>query len=164
MPALKIPHTFELRPTASGMPKGTRPDELMIDWGNVPSGSTAEIYLPAVGADAIIAMADALYTSHLLKRADAHTVRCPAAGVTYMPIPSGQAVSFAGLLTLDLPAGIHKGETYAAVIRQFTSVGVAGTGNTVNATNLAGSAAARRLRQWRRTTGTRIWSWCTARL
>lgn len=156
----RVPQTFEVKPTASGRPAGLPPDELMIEWESVPAGSEAEIYLPAVSADAIVAAADVLYTSHLLTRADAHTLRFPAAGVTYLPVPPGTGVTFAGLLTLDLPGGIRKGETYAATVRQITSVpgrpvkdhSAAGDGTAGN--RAAGDGAAgRQVRYWRRTTG-----------
>jgi Galactose oxidase, central domain len=150
----RVPQTFEVKPTLTNAAPGVKPDELMIEWQNVPDGSIAEIYLPAVSADAILATASTLYTSHLLERADAHTLRFPAGGVTYIPIPPGEGVTFAGLLTLDLPAGIHKGETYTAIIRQITSVLSSGkTGNT-NVRGRATIAAVADTRQWRRTTGT----------
>jgi hypothetical protein len=147
----RVPQTFEIKPTLPELPKGVKPDELMIEWQGVPAGSTAEIYLPGVGADAILATAQTLYTSHLLARADAHTLRFPAAGVTYLPIPPGTGVTFAGMLTLDLPAGIRKGESYTAVVRQITSV--LGAGKSGNSTNIAAAAEVSGPRQWRRTTG-----------
>jgi hypothetical protein len=49
--------TFEIRPTSAGLPTGQTPDELMIDWGSFPTGSAAQIYLPAVKVADILAMA-----------------------------------------------------------------------------------------------------------
>ena len=148
----RVPQTFEIKPTQLQLPKGVRPDELMIEWNNVPAGSFAEVYLPAVNADVVLATASTLYTSHLLEKTDAHTVRFPAAGVTYIPIPPGVGVTFAGLLTLDLPAGIHKGETFTAVVRQITSVVNSFNDNPVNV-QIATNAVNPKTRQWRRTTG-----------
>ena len=147
----RVPQTFEIKPSLPDLPNGVRPDELMIEWETVPSGGFAELYLPAVSADAILATANTLYTSHLLKRVDSHTLRFPAAGVTYIPIPSGQGLSFPGLLTLDLPESIEKGEIYTAVVRQITSV--VGLGKGVNGKDLTAAAEASRIRQWGRTTG-----------
>jgi hypothetical protein len=65
--------TFEIRPTLMGLPADQGPDELMIDWNNVPPDTAAQIYLPAVNADTVLTMADRMYTSHRLTRVDGHT-------------------------------------------------------------------------------------------
>lgn len=145
----RVPQTFEVRPTSPELPAGLPPDELMIEWNQVPAGSHAEIYFPAASARAIVAAAGLLYTSHLLTAADAHTLRFPAAGVTYIPVPPGTGVTLAGLLTLDLPDGIRKGQTYTASVRQLTSV----PGGAIKDEVAGNGAAARRPRTWRRTTG-----------
>ncbi len=88
----------------------------------MPGGSSAEIYLPGASSDAILALAGQLYTTHRLSRVDAHTLRCPAGGLTYLPLPPGHADSLTSLLTLDLPEGIRKGEQFRVVVRQLTSV------------------------------------------
>jgi hypothetical protein len=150
----RVPQTFEVKPTQAKLPIGLKPDELMIEWDSVPDHSYAEIYLPAVSADAILAKAKLLYTSHLLQRVDTHTLRFPAAGVTYIPIPQGVGVTFAGLLTLDLPPGIRAGETYTAVVRQITSVLGSSLPVTANTVGARVDAANRPVSQWRRTTGT----------
>jgi hypothetical protein len=150
----RVPQTFEVKPTALKLPEGIKPDELMIEWNSVPAGSFAEIYFPSLDAASIVAEADLLYTSHLLTTSDAHTLRFPGSGVTYIPIPAGEGVTFPGLLTLDLPAGIHKGETYTAVVRQITGVrGFTSIGDG-NTNGIQTQAADRLPSQWRRTTGT----------
>ena len=54
---------------------------------------------------------------------DANTISCPAEGVTYLPIPAGVTdENLAGLLTLDLPPGIRKGERYQVNVKQVTTV------------------------------------------
>ena len=52
----------------------------MIDWSNVPRDQAAEIYLPAVDADAVIAKATELYRVERLTRVDAHTIGCTREG------------------------------------------------------------------------------------
>jgi hypothetical protein len=113
--------TFEIRPTPIGLPVGQTPDELMIDWGNTPKGSVAAIYLPAIRADDVLAMASRMYTSHRLARADDHTLRCPTGGITYVPIPPGVGVNYAGLLSVDLPAAVREGQVFDIVVRQVTN-------------------------------------------
>ena len=112
--------TFEIRPTAAALAAKHTPDELMIDWNNTPAG-TATIYLPAVAANDLIATADRLYPIHKLSREDDHTVRCKTGGITYIPIPSGGPVNFAGLLTVDVNASGRRGETFNVVVRQLTN-------------------------------------------
>ena len=73
----------------------------MIDWGNVPVGSTATVYLPGFDSREILTLASAKYRHHRLKRIDAHTIRFETGGITYLPIPFADG-SFPGLLTIDV--------------------------------------------------------------
>ena len=113
--------TFEIRPTTAGLPIGQTPDELMIDWGNTPQGSVASIYLPAVSAANILAMASRMYTSHGLVQTDDHTLQCETGGVTYVPIPPGTDINYAGLFSVQLPPILEKGQVFNIVVRQVTN-------------------------------------------
>jgi hypothetical protein len=112
----RMPHPFEVAPYSAEL---TVPDELMILWGNTPAGSMASFYFPALGATEIVRLADEIYGRHRLSVEDAHTVRCPAEGATFVPIPAVTARA-SGLMTVDLPAGIRKGDSYAITVRQLT--------------------------------------------
>jgi len=112
-----IAHPFEIKPSAATQ----APDKLMIAWGNTPSLSVASIYLPAVAAGDIIALANTMYVSHRLSAIDAHTVQCLAGNVTFVPIPTGQG-RYAGLLSVDLPPTVHVGDIYTVAVRQLTQV------------------------------------------
>jgi hypothetical protein len=114
-------HTFEIRPSPTTFNAKERPDELMIDWGNVPKGSLASIYLPAVQASDVLALANRMYTIHNLTAADAHTLHCPTGGITYIPIPLGSGPNHAGLFSVQLPLGIKHGQEFKIVVRQITS-------------------------------------------
>ena len=120
-PSRLIPQTFELKPSPKTFKLDQKPDELVIDWGNVPHGSTAEIYLPGTTSAAILAWAGKLYTTHNLKASDPHTILVTAGGTTYIPIPKGTPVNLAGLLSVQLPLGVKKGDKYEIVVRQITS-------------------------------------------
>ena len=117
----RAPQTFEVRPTPAQYPADVAPDELMLDWGNIPHGTTANLYLPACDADEILSLADQLYDVNLLTKVDDHTIACPAGGVTYLPVPRGSGVNFAGLLSVELPAGIRKGHVHEVTVRQVTT-------------------------------------------
>jgi hypothetical protein len=62
----RAPQTFEVRPTPGDRLVGFPRDELMIDWGGVPAGSTGNLYLPAVPAADIVAIADQTDSAHRL--------------------------------------------------------------------------------------------------
>ncbi|HYX30995.1 MAG TPA: sialidase family protein [Pyrinomonadaceae bacterium] len=117
----RAPNTFEIRPTPSSLPLHETLDEMMIEWGNVPAGTTAQIYLPAVDVEEILTTATRMYTTHSLTRIDGHTLQCAACGITYVPIPRGANLNFAGLLSLDFPAGIKRGQLFNVVVKQVTS-------------------------------------------
>jgi hypothetical protein len=112
-------HTFVIRPTTGNPAPGQGPDEMMIAWGNTPVGTEATIYLPGVRASEVLALARQNFNLQTLEKVDDHTLRCRTAGVTYVPIPQGGTVDLAGLITLDLPAGIRAGEIYRIVVRQI---------------------------------------------
>ena len=114
------PQTFDIRPSkAIGMPGtfGLPPDELMIKWGNVPRGSTASIYWPAVAAANVITLAKTWGGAVGLSLSDASTLTLKVeGGVSYVPIPEGTGQNLAGLLTLELPPGIKTGEEFEVLV------------------------------------------------
>lgn len=153
----QAPQTFEIRPTPADRPVGFPHDELMIDWGDAPAGSTGKLYLPAVPAADIIAIADQTDPAHRIAVAGSSTVALPAEGISYVPIPAGQGENLAGLLTVDLPAGIRKGESYDITLKQVTVVPVFNrefrqAGDNVVPASELGSAAFGA--GWRRVLGT----------
>ncbi|MGZ4877960.1 MAG: sialidase family protein [Candidatus Angelobacter sp.] len=113
--------TFEVRATPVPPSPGERADELMIDWGNVPKGTVASIYMPEVSADQVLDMASRMYTTRRLLRADEHTLRCKAEGITYIPVPYGANINYTGLLSLDPPQHLRPGENFKVVVRQVTN-------------------------------------------
>jgi hypothetical protein len=88
-------HPFDIKASASANPS----DELMITWGNMPKGTIASIYLPAVASADIIALANSMYGNHRLSVTDVHTIQCPGGDVTLIPVPQGQG-RYAGLLSV----------------------------------------------------------------
>lgn len=111
----RISQTFEIRPSTSKLEH----DELMIDWGNVPAGSGAAVYLPGIDTNDILLLAAKKYRSHRLVRIDEHTLKFDTGGITYLPIPFTDG-NLPGMLSLDLPEGIEKGEVFTVVLRQVS--------------------------------------------
>lgn len=139
----RVPNTFMVRPTAAQLAPGQRPDELMIDWGDVPAGSVASIYWPSASASAILQLAKQLYGNNDLAISDSHTITLPTGGISYAPIPPGTSASLPGLITVDLPLGIRKGQSFDIVLRQVTNVGAQPTKERARAS----------VPTWRRTLG-----------
>lgn len=51
---------------------------------------------------------------------DAHTIQCPQGDVTYVPIPPGVARSVAGLMSLELPEGVRRGQSFEVTVHQIS--------------------------------------------
>lgn len=117
----RIPNTFEVHPVAAKVhsPLET-PDELLIDWGNTPPGAIATVYIPEIDAGQIVALASKRYVGHTLDQVDGQTLQFPAGGLTYLPLPEGVAFALTGLLSVDLPDTVRRGEVYKIVVQQVT--------------------------------------------
>ncbi|HZQ16785.1 MAG TPA: hypothetical protein VFA82_08440 [Gaiellaceae bacterium] len=121
----RAPQTFDLRPSrAIGRPggQGLPPDELMIDWGDVPRGSTASIYWPAVSAADVVSLAKTWGGASDLSASGAHTLTLTVeGGVSYVPIPEGTGQNFAGLITLEVQPGVRAGQEFEVVVRRLAT-------------------------------------------
>ena len=58
--------------------------------------------------------------SNRLALIDTHTLSCEAGGVTFVPIPGASTVDHVGLMSVELPPTIHKGDRYSVRVRQIT--------------------------------------------
>lgn len=115
----RVQHTFAIRPTTSTPAPRQGPDELMIDWGDTPLGTVATLYLPGLNANQIMQLADRLYPRNRLTLVDSSSVQVEVTGgVSYVPVPAGGIGDLAGLLTLDLPATVRKGQLFRVVLHQ----------------------------------------------
>lgn len=152
--AHRVPQTFDIRPSPVSNQAGV--DELMIDWGGVPPGSTGSIYWPQVPAADVVALATELYGRHGLTAAGSHTIHCEISeGVTYVPVVRGAGDNFAGLLTVDLPASVVTGQEFNVVVRRLALRGARQPGvPNGNAPVEVGAASAKAVRPWRYVVGT----------
>ncbi len=144
----RAPQPFEIKPSQSVLPAGPGFDELMIDWGTVPHGATAQIFLPAALADDVLRLAGERYLTHRISKVDQSTVQMPTDGLGWLPIPAAAVagVNLAGLLTIDFPATVKKGDVHTVVIRQVSTVGRFEQVREADAEAVA-------LRSWRRVIG-----------
>ena len=149
-PSRVVAHPFEVKASS---PSVDEVDEMLVFWGATPSRSVASFYLPAIHAADVIALATEMYPAHRLSIVDDHTIGCPVGDATLIPIPKGVG-SFAGLLTVDLPSGIHRGDSYEIVLRQITkATAVPYTSPPIEVTRVA-AAAIEAPFSWRKTSGT----------
>ena len=116
----RIPDTFEVRRTPVFSTAKSGPDELLVDSRSVPAGSEAQLYIPGESAARILALADERYVTHHLTLLDDHTLKFPAGGVIYVPMPAATGPNLPGLLTIDLPPTVRKGQAFKVVVRQLT--------------------------------------------
>ncbi|MGP0071106.1 MAG: hypothetical protein ACLPWF_04135 [Bryobacteraceae bacterium] len=155
----RVPQTIDVRPSPPAQSSDTTsilsyPDEMMIDWGKTPLGSVASIYWPAVSAATVLKLAAQLYPTQALSAADANTVQCQVVSpVTYIPIPPGAGGSFAGLITVDLPASVRYGNQFDIVVRRITTRQVIQTAPPNNPQPQVTRATVRDRLLWRYITG-----------
>ena len=102
------------------------PDELMIDWQDVPRTSHVQIFLPEVLADDILGLNAMRQHPSVLTKVDDHTLAVEVADVTFIPLPSTRHQNLAGLLSLTLPATVRTGQVFRVGAQQLS-----GTGNRV---------------------------------
>jgi hypothetical protein len=136
-----VQHTFEIKPSEgiplrialpqSGAAAGfgafshgryqTAPDELMFLWGNLPADSLVDIFLPAVSANDILGILSTRPGPAIITKVDDHTVRCRVGDVGYIPIPHG-TVNHAGLISIELPAGVTHGQMFVVTAHQISGL------------------------------------------
>lgn len=152
-----VPQTFEIRPSPAVLLPDNKPDELRLDFSSLPHGCYASVYLPSVNSATILSWAARLYTTHRLTAIDAHTLRMPASGTGFVPIPQGGAINYAGLLSIEFPATVKKGQKFQVNVSQITSslgaapIGVGQTGIQLRARET--NQQARKIVPWRRVLG-----------
>ena len=160
-----VPQTFDLRPSARTAQSVNTllgyPDELMIDWGNTPLGSKLQIYWPQASSSDVVRLAMLLYSTAAPTATDLNTVEYTVnSRVSFVPIPFGTGGNLAGLFTIELPAGVPKGQQFQVVVRRISTRQA--PGSNVIAARLTGAArttpaASSRPginRDWRRVVGT----------
>jgi len=130
-----VQHTFMVKPSTAINNKGTAvrgavreefigPDELMIEWGNLPRSTHATFFFPEVGADEILSLSELRQHPPVLTKVDDNTISVRIADVTFIPLPARPAGNLAGLVTLTLPRGIQVGQSFKLSVQQYSGVAV----------------------------------------
>jgi Galactose oxidase-like, Early set domain len=94
------------------------PDELVIDFGNLPRDSHLVLYMPQVDVDEVLRFAAQHQGPPNLSKAGDHAIRCKVSDVGFIPIPKVATTTIAGLATVQLPPNIVQGQKFTIVLRQ----------------------------------------------
>lgn len=135
-----VQHTFEIKPSqfklsveslgnrlTSLMPQAAAfavnesvgPDLLMIHWNNLPAASKVIVYTPDIKVDDILALEP--YTrisAGKIVKEDEHSFSFSSSHINYIPIPGGFEKNIPGLLTIELPNNVVKGQLFKVVVQQ----------------------------------------------
>lgn len=102
------------------------PDELMIDWGNVPRATQVTLFFPEIEADEILRLAALRQRPDVLSKVDEHTIALRVAEASYLPLPGRAEGNLAGLITLRLPDGIRVGQVFKLNVQQISGLSIRG--------------------------------------
>ena len=113
--------TFEIEATAHPIGELLPPDELLLDWpSQTPDGTMLRIHVPSWNARDVVELADRFYARHEIEAIDEHTIELPGGGTRYVPIPLSHPRQ-TGVLAVELPLGIKKGQRFDVSVRQITN-------------------------------------------
>ena len=124
-------HTFEFKPSPAALPLDLpegissataarlHADELAFDWGNLPEDSVVTLYMPQAPRDDVLAYAALRAGPRKLRSAHGNTIQLEPKGVTYVPVSGPSLQNIAGLLTIQLPPSIVKGQRFTVTVRQI---------------------------------------------
>jgi hypothetical protein len=88
-------------------------DELRIDWNDLPKGTRARLFLPAIQPELLVSLRNARHAPSTVRALPDGTLELAVVrGVTYLPIPPTENGRLAGVLTLELPEGVRAGQRF----------------------------------------------------
>lgn len=110
---------FELTHVNIKRKEKTGPDLLLIHWNNLPKESKITLYTPDIRVDDILALEPYVRLSATrIKKEDEYTCSFLATDVNYIPIPGGFDKNIPGLITVELPPTVVKGQLFKILVQQ----------------------------------------------
>ena len=91
---------------------------MIIDWGNLPRESHVTFYIPQINVDEVLRFAAQRQSPGNLLKAGQQSIQCKVADVGYIPIPGPFETNIAGLMSIELPPSVTKGQKFTVVLRQ----------------------------------------------
>lgn len=100
------------------------PDQLMIEWKNLPAGSTATIFMPGILAAEIAELHARRPGPDNLSVVDEHTIRLEVGAdrVTWVPLPSSRYATIAALFSIELPDTVRYKQAFRITVRQVDGI------------------------------------------
>lgn len=97
------------------------PDQLMIEWRNLPPGTEATIFMPGISADEVANLHGRIPGPENLSVADANTIKLAVGEdrVTYVPLPSSRYATIAALFSIMLPDTVRYKQQFRITVRQI---------------------------------------------
>jgi len=130
-----VQHTMMVKPSSLPIDAGpaaavregvTGPDELIIEWGNVPRDTETTLFFPELDADEILALSSLRQHPVTLEKVDVNTISVKVADVSFIPLPARPPGNLAGLLTLTLPQGVRPGQAFKMSVQQCSGSALEG--------------------------------------
>jgi hypothetical protein len=100
---------------------GTGLDELVFFWNNLPKNSLVEVYIPGIPVTDIFNYRSLRHAPKSVQIVNENTLRLLVEEITYLPIPPFYGDNLAGLITVQLPKGIKKGQRFKVDVLQMRS-------------------------------------------
>lgn len=113
---------FEARPAfaaAAGKPR-IENDELMIRWHDLPRDSRVFLYVPDIDVRQVVAAAASRNGPALLTAREDNSIICKVGDIAYLPIPGPRALNIAGLLSIELPPTVTRGQKFTVTAHQVS--------------------------------------------
>jgi hypothetical protein len=99
--------------------ESARPDYLLVHWNNLPKDSKVSLYMPDVEIDDILFLESITRQSpSRINKEDEHTCSFLASDVNHIPIPGGLDRNIPGLMTVELPSTVVKGQLFKVLVQQ----------------------------------------------
>lgn len=124
-PPAAIVADFEAQPLF--LAATTRPrienDELMIRWHDLPRDSRVSVYVPDIAVKQVVAAAafrNGPPVPPVLTAREDNSLICKVGDITYIPIPGPRALNIPGLLSVELPPTVVKGQKFTVTAHQVS--------------------------------------------
>ena len=98
---------------------GTGLDELVFFWNNLPKNAVVDVYIPGVPATEIFNYRNLRHAPGTVQIMNENTLRLFVDEITYLPVPPFYGDNLAGLITVQLPEGIKKGQRFKVDVLQM---------------------------------------------
>jgi len=95
-------------------------DELMIRWHDLPRDSRVSVYVPDINVKQVVAAAASRNGPPVLTAREDNSLICKVGDVTYIPIPGPRALNIPGLLSIELPPTVVKGQKFTVTAHQVS--------------------------------------------